>query len=147
MFFLPELQLLLRIFPVRVSHLDRVFSLAQELKLEPERIFKLLIEREKESSTVLTPFLAIPHIIIEGQDIFGVLIARCSQGIAFSDEAPRVHTVFVLIGSKDKRPLHLTSLAAIAQIVQEEDFEKRWMVAKKPEALRDLVLLGKRKRH
>ena len=38
------------------------------------------------------------------------------------------------------------SLAAIAKIVEGTDFEKNWMAAKTTEVLRDIVLLGKRKR-
>ncbi|KPJ63164.1 hypothetical protein AMJ44_14700 [candidate division WOR-1 bacterium DG_54_3] len=52
----------------------------------------------------------------------------------------------MLLGTKDERNFHLVSLAAIAQIVQEPDFEERWMKAKNKEALRDIVLLGQRKR-
>ena len=58
-----------------------------------------------------------------------------------------MHAVFVLAGTKDERPFHLRSLAAIAQIVQDPHFEDRWMVAKKKEDLRDVILLGERQRH
>ena len=49
--------------------------------------------------------------------------------------------------NKDERSFHLRALAAIAQIVQDPHFEERWMRAKTIEALRDNVLLGKRRRH
>lgn len=104
------------------------------------------MEREKESSTVLNPFLAIPHIVLKGEKHFDILLWRCREGIDFGENAPKVHTVFVLIGTKDERPFHLMSLAAIAQIVEEDGFEEKWMAAKTPEALRDIILLGKRKR-
>ena len=68
-------------------------------------------------------------------------------GVRFSDAAPEVRTVFVLAGSKDERNFHLVSLTAIAQIVQDEDFEERWLAAKGEQALRDTVLLAKRARH
>jgi hypothetical protein len=35
---------------------------------------------------------------------------------------------------------------AIAQIAQEKDFEKRWFAARDTAALRNLILLSKRKR-
>ena len=120
--------------------------LAKDLHVNKEQVYNLLIEREKESSTVLNPFLAIPHIVIGGEKHFDILLARCREGIDFGKNAPKVHTVFVFIGTKDERPFHLMSLAAIAQIVENTDFEKKWMAAKSPEALRDIVLLGKRKR-
>lgn len=121
-------------------------AMAEHIKEEPETLLKLLLDRERENSTVLSPDLAIPHIVIEGEHVFDILLARCQEGVVFSDSAPRVHTIFVLIGTRDERNFHLRALAAIAQIIQDPHFEEKWMAAKSEEALRDLVLLGKRKR-
>jgi amino acid transporter/mannitol/fructose-specific phosphotransferase system IIA component (Ntr-type) len=121
-------------------------TLADKLKIESYEILNLLTEREKQSSTVLSPSLAIPHIIIQGELLFDILIARCKEGVIFSDLEPNVQAVFVITGTKDERNFHLFSLSAIAQIVQDPNFEKKWMDAKSKEALRDIVLLGKRKR-
>ena len=108
--------------------------------------YNKLLDREAESSTVLTDSLAIPHIIIEGEKKFNILLARCKEGIYFNDEAQKVNTVFVISGTHDERNFHLQSLAAIAQIVQNSNFEKKWLKAKNIEALRDIVLLGDRRR-
>lgn len=108
--------------------------------------YQKLLEREAESSTVLTDSLAIPHIIIEGERKFNILLARCKEGIYFNDEAQKVNTVFVITGTRDERNFHLQALAAIAQIVQNSNFEKKWLKAKNIEALRDIVLLGDRRR-
>ncbi|UCD85788.1 MAG: amino acid permease [Deltaproteobacteria bacterium] len=121
-------------------------AMAEHLREDPEVLLKLLLDREKENSTVLNPDMAIPHIVIEGEHTFDILLARCREGIVFSGAAPRVHTIFVLIGTRDERNFHLRALAAIAQIVQDPHFEEKWMEAKSEEALRDLVLLGKRRR-
>lgn len=109
-------------------------------------IYQRLSDREKESSTVLSDNLAIPHIVIEGEHAFDILIARCKEGITFSDTHRRVQAIFVIAGSRDERNFHLYSLSAIAQIVQDPNFEKRWFTAKDAEAIRDIVLLGQRKR-
>jgi mannitol/fructose-specific phosphotransferase system IIA component (Ntr-type) len=122
-------------------------ALSEKLGINPNIILQKLLDRESESSSVLTPCLAIPHIVIEGDGRFEILLARCKEGIYFSDAAPHVHAVFILIGTRDERNYHLRALAAIAQIVQEPDFEKKWLEARNAEALRDLILLGKRKRH
>jgi APA family basic amino acid/polyamine antiporter len=140
-----------------VIDIDRVISaedffkmaadaMADRLKVEPDVLLKLLSDREKESSTVLNSYLAIPHIVIEGEHTFDILLARCREGITFSETAPKVHAVFVLVGTRDERNFHLHALAAIAQIIHGPDFEKRWMAARNKEALRDVILLGKRER-
>lgn len=131
--------------------LDEFFGLVDDamsdrLKIKPTVLLNLLLSREKESTTVLSTYLAIPHIVIEGEKAFDILIARCREGIVFSEAAPNVHTVFVLVGTRDERNFHLHALAAIAQIVQNPNFERRWMEARDKEVLRDIVLLGERKR-
>jgi mannitol/fructose-specific phosphotransferase system IIA component (Ntr-type) len=110
-------------------------------------IHNLLKQREQESSTTLTSYVAIPHIIVEGPPhTLKVLIARCQQGIYFSETHPSIKAVFVIIGTKKQRTAHLKSLAAIAQIVQDKHFEERWFRAKNEYRLRDILLLSERKR-
>lgn len=122
-------------------------ALAEPLGVREEVLFTLLMEREKESSTVIIPGLAIPHIIIEGDNKFEILLVRCRKGIIFSDDLPPVNAVFVLAGTRDERNFHLRALAAIAKIVQEVHFDKNWLNARNPEELRDIILLSSRKRH
>jgi len=121
-------------------------EMAGRVKVEPALLLKLFVDREQQGSTLLNQNLAIPHIIIEGQHKFDILIARCRRGIEFSKAEPDVTAVFIIVGTKDERNFHLHCLAAIAQIVQDPGFEKKWMEARNKEALRDIVLLGKRRR-
>jgi amino acid transporter len=121
-------------------------SLAGELGAEPGSLLDAFIKREKESSTVIRPGLAIPHIIIKGEKKFKILLARCKEGIVFPGSKSKVHAVFVLAGSKDERNFHLRALAAIAEIAQGTDFDKRWLEARDIEELRHIVLLAERKR-
>lgn len=121
-------------------------KLSHRIGLKPKKIIELFIEREKQSCTALRPGLAIPHIIISGKKKFDVLLVKAKQGIIFPDASEPVHIVFVLVGTKDMRNLHLKALMAIAQITQRHDFDKKWLEAKKIEDLRDIMLLGKRQR-
>ena len=111
-----------------------------------DELKQLFIEREKQSCTALRPGLAIPHIIIPGNNIFDIMLIRSREGINFPDATEPVHIVFALIGSKDMRNLHLRTLMAIAQISQQANFDSKWSKAKTIEDLRDIILLGKRKR-
>jgi APA family basic amino acid/polyamine antiporter len=121
-------------------------SLAESVAVSPDLLTTLLWQRERESSTAISSHVAIPHILIDGESTFSILLARCKGGIVFSESAPTVEAVFVLIGTRDERNFHLRALSAIAQIVSEPTFEKQWLQARDEEALRDIILLGKRKR-
>lgn len=119
--------------------------LADKTGMSQEHILRLLVKREQDSSTAITPFVAIPHIIVDGQQIFHLFIARCQHGIRFSHTHQHVKAMFALLGTKDERDRHLKTLAAIAQIVQADDFEKKWQLASNEQQLRDmLILLSKR---
>lgn len=125
-------------------------ALSGRVGADAAKIEELLNHREAESSTVIGPGLAIPHIILEGAKTFDIVLVRSKPGVVFPGESgtsSEVHAVFVLAGTMDERNFHLRALAAIAQIAQPLHFYKHWIRAKGKEALRDTVLLGKRQRH
>jgi mannitol/fructose-specific phosphotransferase system IIA component (Ntr-type) len=66
--------------------------------------------------------------------------------VRFSETSPSVKAVFVLAGSSDRRTLHLQTLAALAQIAMDRSFEEEWLAARKAEQLREVLLLGERRR-
>ena len=134
--------------PVPADELFRQAArvLEPRLNIDRARLFELFRERENQSSTVIQPGLAIPHIIVEGQNVFDILMIRCKQGVLFPDQDSPVWTIFMLVGSPDERNYHLKSLMAIAHVVGAQDFVNRWLAAPKAEHLRDIVLLAGRNR-
>ncbi len=131
---------------------DRLFhqvaaEFSGDVGLSEEDMYTLLCEREQESSTAINDFVSIPHIILEGENIFKIFIVRNTAGIAMAQAEGKIRAAFVIIGTRDLRNLHLKSLAAIAQIVSDRKFEERWLKANSQEQLRDVLLLGKRKRN
>jgi len=120
--------------------------LTDRLHMTCDDLMDSLLAREEDSSTALTPSLAIPHVIIDGEHNFDILLARSRPGVHFSKDASHVHAMFFLIGTRDERNFHLQALSSIAQIVMDPDFEQRWMAAKNESGLRDVVLLGQRRR-
>jgi APA family basic amino acid/polyamine antiporter len=120
--------------------------LAGRLETDEYVLFEKFLHREAEGGTVVQPGLAIPHIVVDGQHKFDVLLIRARDGINFPNAPDPVKIMFVLAGSKDERNYHLRALMAIAQVTQEKDFEKRWLAARDIEAIRNLILLSTRKR-
>lgn len=120
-------------------------KLAERLNMSAQTLLELLIAREADGGTVVSPRLAVPHIVIEGEHTFDILLVRSRPGIAFPD-ASSVHSAFVLVGTKDERNFHLRALSAIAQVVQNPGFEEKWLAAHGEQALRDIVVLGERRR-
>ena len=57
--------------------------LAKKTKCPVRTLNSLFLKRERESTTVLHPGLAIPHIIIPGRKKFIIIPVRCLKGISF----------------------------------------------------------------
>lgn len=121
-------------------------ALSPRLNLPEERLYQLFLKREMQSSTVVRPGIAIPHIVAEGNGVFDLLLVRCRDGIVFSELHAPVHTAFILIGSEDERNYHLRALMAVAHIVEEPGFQDRWLKARGAGELRDILLLSRRRR-
>jgi amino acid transporter len=134
--------------PISIEELFRrgASALSQKLNTDISKLEKMFLEREMQSTTVITPGLAIPHVIIEGSGVFELALIRCNGGVSFPGAKDSVHAVFIMVGSHDERNFHLRALMAIAQIAQDKDFLKRWSKSRTVESLRDLILLGERKR-
>ncbi len=120
--------------------------LENRIKTDKDKIFSLLKEREELSSTAIIPTVAIPHIILDGENVFDLVLIRSKKGIYFTENAQSVNAIFVIIGTQDKRRLHLQALAAIAQVIQGENFDQRWLDAKNDNLLKDIFLLSERRR-
>lgn len=106
----------------------------------------ILLKKEEISTSVVSDFAAIPHIVLEDTKEFNLVIVRSLEGIYFSDTHPSIKAIFIFSGMKESVLFHLKTLASIAYIIQEEGFKKKWMQAKNENYLRDLILLSKRKR-
>jgi amino acid transporter/mannitol/fructose-specific phosphotransferase system IIA component (Ntr-type) len=120
-------------------------KLAKRINLTEKNIFQLLMEKEERFSSVLGNNLAIPHIVIDGEKIFDMVLIRAKEGIIFPEDK-EVHVIFILIGTLDERYFHLQSLSAIAQIIHDKHFLERWMEGKDETILKHIVLLSKRER-
>lgn len=114
--------------------------------LAPAEVAGLLMKREQESTTVVAPGLAIPHVILEGDKPVVMLVARTRDGALFpgQEDAP-VQFTFVIFGSRQARNLHLRILSAIAQLYQKPGFEDMLTAARDAEAMRQVILGMRRK--
>ena len=128
---------------------DELFQMVSDLYAEKyntvsKDIYGLLQEREASYSTVISKGLAIPHIIIEGENVFDIVVIRSKKGIVFNEKDCPVHIIFALIGTMDQRKFHLQALMAIAQIIQDKNFMNNWEKANSISDLKNLILLTER---
>jgi mannitol/fructose-specific phosphotransferase system IIA component (Ntr-type) len=134
-----------------VSCLDDVFNLVagEVSKLVGEssdQVLDKLLSRERDSSTAITDFTAVPHLVVERSGVSGLFLVKVVDGVKFSESSNCVKSLFFLFGSKSERLEHLQALAGIAQIIQGDLFEREWLEARTPQQIKDLLLLSERNR-
>jgi mannitol/fructose-specific phosphotransferase system IIA component (Ntr-type) len=121
-------------------------GLERQVGLSADRIHELLLRRESLSTTVIRPGLAVPHVVSEDVEGFGLVLARSTSGVRFEGAQEPVHAIFAVAASPGERNFYLRALMAIAEIAQEDDFDARWRRAGRTEALREVVLAAERRR-
>lgn len=121
-------------------------QLVDVIGLPKQVIYDRFIQRQEESNTAVTPFLAIPHIVTGDSGNMFMMLVRSKTGIRFTDSEPNVHAVFLFGGPTEARDLHLKTLASIGMLVREPDFEPSWMLAPDTQSLRNMMLLNDLKR-
>jgi len=121
-------------------------KLANRLGVNEEKLYRLIMKREKDSNVIIHPGVAIVSHIIKGRDKFEMLLVRSRKGIILSDNVDPMHAFFVIIVSPDQKNFYLHSLMWIVQIAEETDFETEWIIAKDDEKLKNIILAAWKKR-
>lgn len=83
----------------------------------------MLRQRESEKTTTVSSTAAIPHIVIDGDNVFRILIARRQKGVVFSDRNPVIKAVFVIVSTKYQReigilPVHLSVILPVDSVLE-----------------------------
>lgn len=121
-------------------------SFNEEIGMAEEEIIFRFLERQKMNSSVVSDFLAIPHIVLDGEDKMFLIIVRCKKGINFSEEEQGVKAVFFIGGTREHRILHLKTIASIATLVGQKEFVKNWLSTENLVELKNLMILSNRER-
>jgi len=108
-----------------VQHLSEAGTLAED---KVELALDLVLQRERSMSTGMEKGIAIPHAAIPGLEQLSAClgITPKGEGIAFEsmDGAPTELVVLLLI-PKDKKLLHIRTLADVARILGNEEVRDR----------------------
>ncbi len=97
---------------------------------QPETtLYQLLWERERGSSTVVAPGIAIPHVLVRGLAHPVLVVARSRRGVTLADGHPPVHALFAIASDPGVRTPYLYLLWAISTLATRDGFQTRWAAA------------------
>ncbi len=104
---------------------------SEDPALDGRRLFDILLEREKISTTAIGEGVAIPHGKMPGVKQVRGLLARSPQGVDFDSlDGGLTHLFFVLVAPEDSAADHLKALARISRLLKDGDFRLRLMKEK-----------------
>jgi mannitol/fructose-specific phosphotransferase system IIA component (Ntr-type) len=118
---------------------------AERFGIDGDRLGAALIKGSTEHSNLIHPGHAVLTVESDGEQVKMVLV-RIRQGLTLTAGDGAVHTLFVLLMPLSDRAFHLQALASIAQILRDPEFDRDWLEARTEQQLRDLILLGDRRR-
>ena len=118
-----------------IAELAGVFAKGR-IKVDPDAILHILLERERLGTTGIGDGIAIPHGKIPGLDEMVVSFGRSREGIAFEamDGKP-VHLFFLLMAPENSAGQHLKALAKISRMLKDPNFRKNLLNAEMHEDL------------
>jgi PTS system nitrogen regulatory IIA component len=113
-----------------LAELAGVFAKGK-IKVNPEAMLHVLLERERLGSTGIGDGIAIPHGKVPGLDEMVVSFGRSREGIEFEamDGKP-VHLFFLLMAPENSAGQHLKALAKISRMLKDPNFRKNLLNAK-----------------
>ena len=100
------------------------------VKVDPDAVLHVLLEREKLGSTGIGEGIAIPHGKLAGLEEMAVAFGRSKEGIDFEamDGKP-AHLFFLLMAPENSVGQHLKALAKISRMLKDEAFQKKLLAA------------------
>jgi len=109
--------------------------------LDKGKVLKVLLDRERISTTAIGEGVAIPHGKLSGVDRVLGVFARSPEGIDFAslDGAP-THLFFVLVAPENAAADHLKALARISRLLKDEAFRRRLMAGQSSQELYTTIL-------
>ena len=109
--------------------------------LDRNKVLKVLLERERISTTAIGEGVAIPHGKLNGVERVVGVFARSPEGIDFAslDGAP-THLFFVLVAPENAAADHLKALARISRLLKDEAFRRRLMAGQSSQELYTIIL-------
>jgi nitrogen PTS system EIIA component len=110
-------------------------------RLDKDKVLKVLLERERISTTAIGEGVAIPHGKLNGVERVVGVFARSPEGIDFAslDGAP-THLFFVLVAPENAAADHLKALARISRLLKDEAFRRRLMAGESSQELYTTIL-------
>jgi len=109
--------------------------------IDPEKLLKILLEREQLGTTGVGDSVAIPHGKISGITQPIVAFGRCIDGVDFDAlDGKLAYIFFLLIAPEQASSQHLQVLVRIAKILKNSAFRDKLIKSKSRDELYKIII-------
>ena len=116
-------------------------NFAETFNKPQNELYEHFIESVKNPYIIVKNGIAIPHIIVEGENLLNVTIMKSQKGIYISKNTDPIFLIIAIAGTMDKRNLHLKILSKIATVIYNTDFFSNLLNANTEKHIKDLFLM------
>ncbi len=106
----------------------------------PDSVVAAIEEREATAQTIVDHGLALPHAMIDWNGTFRAVLGRSQSGVDYVATGEKVHLVVLLVVGKDGARIHLELLAAIAQLLNNQEFRQSLVLAGNVRSIQKLLI-------
>ncbi len=97
-----------------------------EPTLSADKLYEILLEREKLGSTGIGSGVAIPHGKLPNLERIVAAFGRSKAGVDFdSQDGEPAHLFFVLVAPENTAGLHLKALAKLSRLLKDTQFRQK----------------------
>lgn len=120
--------------------------MADRANTSKETLMEMFAENTDDSIISVGHSAALKHVRIENDMDTEVALVRLKNGLKrkIEDEEGKIHCLIYLASSNDKSGQHLRILAHLAEMIDNIDFEERWLNAGDMADLREILLRDER---
>ena len=98
--------------------------------LDAQTLYRVLEEREQQTTTAIGDGLAIPHGKLDSVERLIGALGRSVPGLEFASlDGQPTHLVFLLVAPANSAGDHLQALARLSRLFRDPDFRQRLLVA------------------
>jgi PTS system nitrogen regulatory IIA component len=117
------------------EHVTSVYT-----NINTDRVFNVLMEREKLCSTAVDEGVAIPHGKLSGISNVIAAFGRSKEGIDFDSlDGKPTHLFILLLAPENSAGMHIKLLAKISRIFKIHNFRSQLMEAKSRDEIYEII--------
>ena len=106
----------------------------------PDEVVKAIEEREATAQTIVDKGLALPHAMIEWTGDFRLVLGRSQAGVDYVAKGDKLHLIVLLVVGKGREGMHLEVLAAVAELLNDDEFRRTLVEANHARDIKQLLV-------